>query len=69
MVVRKHKVVLTKRAVITGKFAGRTSAIELNTTDTTDFILRDVPVPSSDGIPFLNGDLHGVWETRVKKQV
>jgi hypothetical protein len=51
---------LTKRTVIAGEFAGWTSAIELNTADTTDFILRDIPVPSSDGIPFLNGDLHGV---------
>lgn len=59
---------LTEGAVIAGKFAGRTGAIELNTTDTADFIFRDIPVPSSDGIPFFNGDLHGVVGVRREKQ-
>lgn len=49
---------LTKRAVVTREFAGWTSAIELNTTDATYFILGNIPVPSSNGIPFFNGDLH-----------
>ena len=49
---------LTKRAVVTREFAGWTSAIELNPTDATYFILRNIPVPSSNGIPFFNGDFH-----------
>lgn len=49
---------LTKRAVVTREFAGWTSAIELNTTDATYFILGNIPMPSSNGIPFFNGDLH-----------
>lgn len=49
---------LTKRAVVTREFAGWTSAIELNTTDSTYFILGNIPVPSSNGIPFFNGDFH-----------
>lgn len=58
--VRHQSSGLTESAVIAGEFASRTSAVKLNTADTADLILRDVPVPSSDGIPFLNGDLHGV---------
>lgn len=49
---------LTKCAVVTREFTGWTSAIELNTTDATYFILGNIPVPSSNGIPFFNGDLH-----------
>lgn len=49
---------LTKGAVVAGEFAGWTSSVELNTTDATHFILRNIPMPSSNGIPFFNGDLH-----------
>lgn len=52
--------VLTQRAVIAGKLAGRAGSIELNATDTTDFVLRHVPVPGSDGVPFFECDLHCV---------
>lgn len=61
---------LTKRAVVTREFAGWTSAIELNPTDATYFILRNIPVPSSNGIPFFNGDLHcggGIVESQAEE--
>jgi hypothetical protein len=63
---------LTQGTVIAGEFAGRTSAIELNTTDTTDFIFRNIPVPSSDSIPFFYGDLHSeviVEEKNIEVEV
>lgn len=49
---------LTEGAVITGEFAGRTSAVELDAADTTHLVLGHVPVPGGNGIPFLEGDLH-----------
>lgn len=49
---------LTEGAVIAGKFAGRTSAVELDAADTTHLILGHVPVPGGNGIPFLQSDLH-----------
>ena len=51
----------TKRAVITGEFARGTSSIELHTTDSADFIIRHIPAPSSNSIPFLDINLH-FWE-------
>lgn len=56
---------LTKRAFVTGEFAGRTGAIKLHTADTTHFILWDIPVPSGNGIPLLKNDLHGVCRLQV----
>jgi hypothetical protein len=50
---------LTESAVIAREFASRTSAIELNTTNTTNFIVGHIPPPSGDGVPGLDDDLHG----------
>lgn len=50
---------LTKSTVIAGEFAGWTGAIKLDTTDATHLILRDIPMPSSNGIPFFDSNLHG----------
>jgi hypothetical protein len=49
---------LTESAVVTRKLASRTGSIELNAADTTDFILRHIPSPCSNGMPGLDGDLH-----------
>lgn len=32
----------------------------MDATDTADFVLWDIPVPGGDGIPFFEGDFHGV---------
>lgn len=54
----------TQGAVITGEFAGRTGGVELYATNAAHLILGDVPVPSGDGIPLFECDLHSegvVW--------
>lgn len=56
--------VLTQRAVIARKLAGWTGSIELDAADTTDFILRHIPMPSSDGVPFFKRDLHRAGDCR-----
>jgi hypothetical protein len=59
---------LTERAVIARKFAGWTGAIELNATDTADFIFGHIPVPGRDGVPFFQRNLHvGVQLKREEK--
>ena len=45
-------------AVIPGKLAGRTSAIELNATYTTHLVFGHVPSPRSNSMPFLYDDFH-----------
>ena len=45
-------------AIISRKLARRTCAIELYTTDATDFIFRHVPPPCGDGVPFLDPHFH-----------
>lgn len=47
-----------KGAIISGEFAGGTSAVKLDSTDATDLIFRHVPPPCSNGVPFLYLDLH-----------
>jgi hypothetical protein len=51
---------LTESTVIAWELAGRTSSIELNATDTADFILWHVPAPGGDGVPRLDGNFHDV---------
>lgn len=48
----------TQRAVIAGKLAGRTGAVELDSTDATDFIFWHVPCPRGYRVPLLDLDLH-----------
>lgn len=49
---------LTQRTVVTRKFARGTGTVKLNPANTTDFIFRHIPVPSSNSIPLLQRDLH-----------
>jgi hypothetical protein len=56
----------TERTVIARKLAGWTSAVKLNATDATDLILRHVPAPGCNRIPFLDRDLH--LRTKSKKK-
>lgn len=51
---------LTQSAIVAREFAGWTGTIELDAADTADFIFRHVPAPGGDGVPGLDGDLHGV---------
>lgn len=51
---------LTDAAVIAWIFARRTCAIKGNLTDTTDVVLGEIPSPSPNGVPLLDGDLHPV---------
>ena len=45
-------------AIIAGKLARRTSAVELDATDAADVFFRHVPSPGSDAMPFLDCDFH-----------
>lgn len=49
---------LTESAVVARKLASRTGSIKLDAADTTYFILRHIPSPSSNGMPGLDGDFH-----------
>lgn len=48
----------TESTIIARIFARRTSSIELNATNTTDFIFRHIPPPGSDCVPLFDSDLH-----------
>jgi hypothetical protein len=48
----------TKRTVVAGKPAIRTCAVELDATDSTYIVVRNVPVPACYCIPFFDFDFH-----------
>lgn len=54
----KYRLQHTQRAVISRELAGWTSAVELDATDTAYFVLRHIPTPRGDGVPFLDCDFH-----------
>ena len=64
--IPRSRLLHTERTVIARKLAGWTSAVKLNATDATDLILRHVPAPGCNRIPFLDRDLH--LRTKVKKK-
>lgn len=55
----------TERTIITGKFAGRTSTVKLDSTDPTDFVIGHIPTPGGDGVPLFDGDFHSVGLVEV----
>ena len=70
---------LTQGAVVTRIFACRTCPVELNATDSADFVFGHIPSPRSDAVPFFDLDLHdrawgawgawGAWQGRLRRLV
>lgn len=60
---------LTQSAIIARVFAGRTCAVELYSTYTTDIILWHIPSPRGHRIPFFDGDFHDVLLTDAVPRV
>ena len=48
-----------QRAVVTGEATVRAGTVELDTADTADVVLGDVPVPDGDGVVGFDGYFHG----------
>lgn len=46
--------------VIAWVFARRTGSVELDSTYTADIILWHIPSPGGYGVPFFDGDFHGL---------
>lgn len=51
---------LTQWTLITGKLALGTGAVVWVATDATHVVVGHVPVPSRNGVPFADSDLHRV---------
>lgn len=42
----------TQAAVVSWVFAGRTGPVKMDLADTTHVVVRDIPSPGRDGVPF-----------------
>ena len=66
------EVSLTQSTVIAWIFTRRTGSVELDSAYTTDIILWHIPSPRGHGVPFFDGDFHGVMcclvEGRLESQ-
>lgn len=53
-----------QRTVVSWILAVWTTAVKIDATDATNFVLGHIPAPGSDGMPFLDLDLHFVGYLR-----
>lgn len=56
--VSEARVARTEAAVIARILAGRARPVKVSLADAANVVFGNIPLPCSDGIPFLDGDFH-----------